>query len=160
MMVEKLATVKHRGGDLFIYPLSTTTTGLWLVHGPYARLRAADPLAERGSAALRALAASGRSIPHPTDFKSVGAEILKLAGVRSWAVFERDASTVHLELGGGSMRLVPHENRTEESQGHIPMEKLAIQLPLDASAEQVGEAIDRALELCQKADKGRFSVGE
>jgi hypothetical protein len=155
--VKKMASIQRLGDGIYLYPNSTTTAGVWIAHGPYARLGVADPAASKGEAALRALASSTQGIPHPTDWKLVGVELLKLAGVRSWRAFDRNANSVGLELNESNLCVLPYENRMADRRCHVPRHDLAIELPLDASAEQVGEAIERALELCGRADGEKTS---
>ena len=80
-----LAGIYQLKDRIFIHPWQLTETGLGMGTEPYVALPLEVEPANLGKAALDALNQSGRTVPHPTDWKAQRAARLKAAGVKSAA---------------------------------------------------------------------------
>jgi hypothetical protein len=94
------------------------------------------------------LNASQESVPHPTDWKSVAAPLLELAGVKSWTTLSKGAKTVNFEVEGGKLEIIPYRNGGS-AKGFVAISDKAIELSADASAEHIGAAMEMGLARCE-----------
>jgi len=99
---------------------------------------------------LGALSRSGRTVPHPAVWHGLAAPRLKAAGVRSEKAFQSGARSVDVERAGRDLQIEPSRNggTQGDGKGFVPLPELTITLPLNSSAEALGEAVRAGLERC------------
>ena len=97
---------------------------------------------------LSVLSRSGRIIPHPTEWTSVDEDnaILEAAGIKRWNTFRKGASYLSVSLRE-ELSLTPTVNEGGQGFAHLPDQ--AIRLPVNATALEIGEAVQRALGRCR-----------
>lgn len=149
MKEDREVCIYERRGSLFVRTCLQTEVGLWLEQGPCKMLPSSAEPTVIGEAARDALARSGKTIPHPTEWKSVDEDnpILELAGIKRWSTFRKGARALGVSLYDDRIELIPSEN--EGSEGFGPLTDDALRLAPDASAEELGTAINEALRRCK-----------
>jgi hypothetical protein len=109
-------------------------------------------LAEVGEAVLTALSTYVDGAPHPTEWKGIGKPFLAATGYRSYKSLHSRAKMVHVDVDGDLTRLVPTLNggSTGPDRGFTELPDKAVALRTGAPAETLGEAVIRALDLCEQ----------
>jgi hypothetical protein len=134
-----------RGNDVFIHASSQTTAGVWIFSPPCARLDAASPDADVGLGVLEALGGSQSGVRHPAVWTGLITPLLKLAKVKSWATFAKNASCADAVEESGRITVIPTRNLGEK-EGFV--EDPAGSIVLDApTPDALGAAAKRALGL-------------
>ncbi len=147
--MKRYACVYCRKGDLFFRSLSQTTVGVLIGSDLISVLNETNSSADKGNAALKALCGFVQGIPHPTSWRSDDDDPLHAAaGVRTWATFVRGAAFVGIELENDTLTFNPSLNKGAKD-GFKPLSGKSVQLRGDASAEEIGMALDRAFSLCE-----------
>ena len=149
-MSSRVAHVYQLKDRLLIHPLLETTAGVLIAAEPYATLSLETEAHGLGHAVLAALAHSGRTVPHPTDWKAMAAPRLKAAGVRSEKAFQTGTRNVFVERDDRGFQVESTRNggAKGEDKGFAPLPD-SIALPLAATPEQLGAAIRVGLAKCQ-----------
>src|SRR5262245_44817058 len=142
MSKPRLANVYARASDLIIAPSSLTVCGVWIGASPVSRLVRTVPAEQIGAAVRQALAASQCDVPHPTDWKSVGTELLTVARLRSWNALERAAASCSVVSQADVLRVIPHRNGGTKGpdRGYHPLEEYVIEIGITSSDEELGTA--------------------
>jgi hypothetical protein len=144
----QMASIYERDGKWYVRPKGYTVTGLWIGTSPLIELDARDTRDRKGEAVLGALSASQHGIPTPSDGNTVAVPLLEAAKVRSWSEFMKKARSVHVEREGERLKVMPYRKRDRTgAQEGIPDE--AVELPITASAKEVGAAVEEALSRCK-----------
>jgi len=145
----KRAGIYQLKDRIFIHPWQLTETGLGMGTDPYVSLPFEVEPVDLGKAALDALKQSGRTIPHPTEWKAQGAARLKAAGVKTEKAFQTKASYVCLELRGGQILVDPSRNggTKGDSKGFEAIAGFTIPVEADAPAVDLGNAICKGLRI-------------
>lgn len=144
----KLAEVYERLDKWYFGSQSKATTGLWFGTPPLIVLSRHDPRQRKGEAALEVLNASQEGLPLPEDTRSVIVPLLTKAEVRSWPEFMKKAKCVGLELENNQLTLIPHR-QIPQSKGSLEgIEGQDIVLPANASLEEIGAALEEAMNRC------------
>lgn len=122
--------------------------GVGLDSEPYLALPLEVDATDLGKSVLAALRESGRSVPHPTVWKGLGAARLKAAGVKSERAFQIGSRYVSVELEEGGFLIEPSRNggTKGDAKGFAPLPGHAIALDADSTADGLGNAIRRALQ--------------
>ncbi len=144
----KLAEVYERDDKWYVGPLSRATTGLWIATPPLIQLHKRDSRQCKGQAAIEALNASQHGVPVPADNEDLVGPLLALAGVKSWAAFMSKAKYIGLELENDQVTVMPHRKLPRPKGALEGMPEKAIVLPADASAEEIGAALEEAMSRC------------
>ena len=147
-MNKKSASIYERKGSIYITASLRTEDGLWIEDGPCTKLDLTETSMDIGDALLEALSRSGRVIPHPTEWKSVDEDnpILDAAGIKRWRTFRRGTRCLSIALLE-ELTLTPTAAEGSQGYAHLPDEM--IRLPVSATANDVGNAVRRALSLCR-----------
>jgi hypothetical protein len=105
------------------YSESRTVAGVWVAGSPFITLSLTSDADEVGRAVYEALAGSRDGVPHPSDWKSIPAERLGAAGMRSEADFMRGARLLNISYDGSRISLEPTKNggTKGEDKGFIPL---------------------------------------
>ncbi len=143
----KGCAVFKRNDDWYFHGLTRTTAGVLIATAPYRRI-SIESAAQLGQVCLEAIQTVTDSVPHPTEFASHFQPMLELAGVKSWGQFTRNAPYVDVIADHESYRISPTRNAGPK-QGYDAATAGPITLPLDASAKQIGEAVQQAFDLCE-----------
>ena len=108
----KSATLYLRSARFLIHCSSQTTNGVWVLTRPCIALDGGVSDSEVGAAALSALQASRRGVPHPRQdqWRGLFEPMLELAGVKSWKAFVTGAACLDLALEGETVTLTPMRN--------------------------------------------------
>jgi hypothetical protein len=134
---------------LFIHPWQMTDMGLGIAGEPYVALPLDADSASLGNAALKALDQSGRTVPHPSDWKAQAAPRLKAAGAKSEKAFQTHACYVSIELEGSRLLVEPWRNggTKGDKKGFVPLPELSMAVEANISAVDLGNIIRKALQL-------------
>jgi hypothetical protein len=129
--------------------------GLGIGSEPYVALPLGVDAANLGKSVLEVLGQSGRTIPHPTVWKGQGAERLRAAGVESERAFQASSRYVSVERNDDGFLIEPSRNggTKGDAKGFEPLPSHAIALDSDGSAEELGNAIRKGLEISQEQSK-------
>jgi hypothetical protein len=133
-----------------VHPWNKTTMGLGMATEPYVALPLDTDANVLGKAVLDALAQSGRTIQHPTQWKGLAAPRLKAAGVRSERAFQSGSRYVNVDRQDGGYLVCPSRNggTRGDEKGHEPLLDRAISLASDSTATEIGAAIREGLAIC------------
>jgi hypothetical protein len=140
-----IAAVHLWRGKFLVHPRSRTTDGVWIFAGPVSALELDCSDAQISDAVRSALAASRSGIAHPSDWNSLGQELLRAAGNPSRRTFQADKVTVDVEVEpDGSVFIVTFENRGPKhgsvEKGRVPLSSRA------KTGDELGARIREALE--------------
>lgn len=119
------------------------TRAMWVHDGEFERLDADASPEELGSAVLMAISRSTTVAP-PEPTKKHLAPLLRASKTKTWSSFMDGARLVHIDNEPGGYELTPMENEGPRKGFTFIQAKLA-RLPNDATAEQLGDALVRAL---------------
>ena len=149
MLGMRRAAIHQLKDRLFIHPWQMTDMGLGIASEPYVALPPeADP-ASLGNAAMEALSQSGRTVPHPSDWKAQAGHRLKAAGVKSEKAFQTHACYVSIELDGSRLLVEPWRNggTKGDKKGFTPLPDLGMAVEANIAAVDLGNIIRKALRL-------------
>jgi hypothetical protein len=96
-------------GQIYLYPDSKTTAGLWVGGEPVSSSDPGYPF-ELGRAILSALAGSKEGVPHPSVWDDTSAFFLKFVGAKSFRAFHGSARYVSIELQDDRVTFTPYRN--------------------------------------------------
>ena len=130
---------------LIVHPSSQTTAGVWIAQEPLLVLDVDAPSSEKGRALRDSLAASVSNVPHPRSWAHHFDRFLEVADVKNWRAFVKNTRSVGVEDDGVSLILTPSRNQGARD-GFTELLDRARQLPADASDEELGKALDAALD--------------
>ncbi|MGO8974320.1 MAG: contact-dependent growth inhibition system immunity protein [Steroidobacteraceae bacterium] len=106
-----------------------------------------------GERVLEALAGSRIDFPtpRPDQYREMSAPVLAVAGVRSWMTLQRSATLCTLTADGSSVAIEPTLNggSTGEGRGYRPLATNRVMLPVDASADAIGNAVIESFAKCK-----------
>ena len=127
--------------------------GLWMSVEPVERLPASSDFEEKGAVVLRALAHSRQGVENPENWKVVS-PILRAVGVHSRAELKRITRCCSVDWRDEGYRINPWRSLGPRS-GEEGIPGADIHLPADASAEDIGRALEKAFAACEPfpADK-------
>jgi len=74
--------------------------------------------------------------------------IPKLAGVKSWNTFVKNARCVNVKVAGGKVLFTPSRNKGPK-QYFEPIVDDAVELPVGSSEELIGDALREAFTQCK-----------
>jgi hypothetical protein len=134
-------------GTLIVLSEVKTTVGLGMAAPPIIVLQTQDPLA-LGHAVLEALAASGRVVPHPTDWREHDrqsklefAPLFEAAKVKTWSGVQRHCALIDISESAGKLSLTIWERAS--GQSYVPSDAGSREL-LDPSPAAIGTEIMQA----------------
>ncbi len=147
----KFATIYLYGDSLYFHPLSETTQGGWIATGPFIKVKSECIAIAKGKFALEVLEASREAIPHPASAECHEAPLLELAGQKSLETFWSESKRLSLDVEGDLLKVVPvakyNPSIGRGGIGYNPDQ--IIELPRNASAREIGLAIEEALRRCE-----------
>ena len=143
------AAVYQLKDRILVHPWQRTDMGLGMGSEPYLALPLEIDAANLGKSVFEALGESGRTIPHPTSWKGQGAARLRAAGVKSERAFQTGSHYVSVERKGSRFLIEPSRNggTKGDAKGFEPLPSHTIALGSDASADDLGNAIRKGLEI-------------
>jgi hypothetical protein len=101
-----------------------------------------------GDTVLKVLHGSQESIPQPTKWNDEFWEMLDLAGVKTWATFQKGASCIGFESDRGWLTMRPFANKGARD-GYTPLQEKNFCIPCDSTPEAIGNAVQKAVSLCE-----------
>ena len=139
-----------RPNGYIIQPQSRTTAGVWIGCEPIQTMARDVALTTLGQAIREVLAASRDAVAHPTDWKGLLLPLFKCAKIRSWNALQKSAKMCGVEESNSELRIVPTRNggTAGSDKGYHSLPEKAILLEADCAPEQLGKALEQALELC------------
>lgn len=144
----KSSVIYRRKDGWYIHSESKTSTGAGIASPPYIKQPATVGAFELGSEVFHALQDSGQAVPpYPKDWNAVFAPMLELAGVQTWGQFMKGAPSLGVQLDDGGIEIISMRN--DGRGNYVAVDAAPIVIAADASPLQLGEAILRALELCE-----------
>ncbi|MFO0907107.1 MAG: contact-dependent growth inhibition system immunity protein [Isosphaeraceae bacterium] len=144
----KQAVAYSKDQVYYIHASSRTTAGMWIATPPFLKVAADGDVKALGDAILQALNASTDPVPQPTNWSGLIAPLLELAGVKSWGTFMRRAKCLEVGMDGEKLRLTPNRNLGSK-EGFEASPSKAVELPVTSSPEQVGTAVEEAMNRCE-----------
>jgi len=129
-------------------PYNKTTAGAWIGAEPIVKLPRDAPAAVLGTTVIELLAASTGPVPHPTDWKKLLEPLLAAAGVKSWRTLAAGAKSVSVESDDAFYTVCP--NARDRRNNFLPLPERNIRLPISATAEELGRAIQEGASLCEE----------
>jgi hypothetical protein len=144
------AAVYQLKDRVLIHPWQQTTMGLSIASEPYVSLPLDADAAALGDSLLTALSLSGRTVPHPTSWKRLGAARLSAAGVKSERAFQLGTRSLMAQREAQGVRLEPSRNggTKGDAKGFAPLPEFSMSLPLTSSARTLGTAVRACFERC------------
>lgn len=139
------ASVNKRVDGWYFHAYSRSN-GAWVGTPPFFKLPLEASCDCLGEAINTALDRSLEDVPWPTNWDAVIQPLLDLAAVKSWNVFARTAKHVSLVLDGPVLSLLPCR---QHRGSFFFLEDLAFQVTADTSPKGKGEALQRAIALCE-----------
>jgi hypothetical protein len=144
-MTVQSAFVYERQGKLFVRTSSKTTLGSWTEVGECTVMDVTGPPEALGDAVRKHLAASTTGVP----FRGRGAPkepdlLVQAANAGSRRTFDKTARCISVEADSSQVVVSPHKN---DRPGFTVIPGSEIRLPAHAEAENLGRAIQRAVEL-------------
>jgi hypothetical protein len=148
----KSAAVYRLKDRILVHPWQRTDMGLGIGSEPYLVVPIEVDAANLGESVLRALGESGRTIPHPTVWKGRGADRLRAAGVKSERAFQAGSHYVSVEHKGSGFLIEPSRNggTKGDAKGFKPLPSHTMALDSDSSADDLGSAIRKALDIAHE----------
>ncbi len=145
----KAASVYKRSDGWYFHADSTTTVGVGIGTPPNIKLRNDASDEALGRAVLEALAGSKEGVPHPTpkEGEKLFKPMLDLAGVKTWAAFAKNASSVDIRVDDQGLNIEPWKNEGAK-MGFVPIPGVSVRTPLASSASEIGVALKKAIALC------------
>jgi hypothetical protein len=123
--MKKRASIYYRQSKLFIQADSRTQSGIWVGDGPV------DVLEEHSEAVAdavqTALQYSRHGVPTPRPSEDLTVETRKLAGVKSWRTFVKNATLLCAALDGEQLTLTPYR-RVDRAGNYVPQPERALKL--------------------------------
>jgi hypothetical protein len=134
---------------VLVYSLDKAKSGVWLA-GEFATLLVDASPENLGAAVEQALTASRFDVPHPQDWRNVGANVLVVAGKKSWRALEKGAVAAHLFRDRSGVRITPTRNGgpTGDDRGFHELTDRTQSLDASASHLEVASGVIRALAEC------------
>jgi hypothetical protein len=129
-------------------PYNKTTAGAWIGVEPIVKIPPDAPAAVLGATLIELLAASTGPVPHPTDWKKLLEPLLTAAGVKSWRALAAGAKSVSVESDGAFYTVCP--SARDRRNNFLPLPERDIRLPISATAEELGKAIQKGASLCEE----------
>jgi hypothetical protein len=147
----KRAVVYLRSNGWFLHAISKTTDGVGIETPPRIKLESDAPPHEIGHAIFEVLQGSTQGLPHPSvaELERGFKPMMDLAGVKTWDAFARRTSSVSIRTDPPSEWLIvePWENAGTK-RGFVQMPNLSVRVRMDAPLAEIGEAIQKAMQLC------------
>jgi hypothetical protein len=94
------------------------------------------------------LEASRHNIPHPTSCDGLFEPLLELAGVKSWGKFMKGSLCLGIGDDGEWLSFEPTKNQGPR-RGCTWLGEKNFRIPHGSTAEEIGNAVQRAIELCE-----------
>ncbi len=145
----KLTTIYERGDTWYFEPYSRAITGLWVATPPLLRLDKDASAKHKYEAAMEALNSSQEGIPLPSDEEDPSAPFLAMAKTNSWAAFMKTSRVIDVELHNGRLTITPQRRLRRPAGALEPISERALDLPADASPEEIVKAMDEAMSRFQ-----------
>jgi hypothetical protein len=147
----KEAVVYRRSNGWFLHAISKTNVGVGIETPPRIKLGSDAPPHDIGHAAIEVLQGSTQGLPHPSvaELERGFKPMMELAGVKTWDAFAKHASSVSIRTDPQSEWLIvePWENAGTK-RGFVQMPNLSVRIRTDAPLAEIGEAIQKAMQLC------------
>jgi hypothetical protein len=139
-----------RKGAILMHASSRTTDGVWILTGVCVKLPADTGDATVGAAVRARLAESQNGVPHPKIWKGLFDPVLEAAGVKSWGVFVRGASSVSIHETSEGLSVQPMRN--QGTDGFRVMKEAVFGVPSPSSDESIGAALREGIRMSCVAD--------
>jgi len=144
---EQGAAIYRLGDSTFVHSMNKAASGVWLA-GDFAVLLPPGALPEDvGAAVHRALIASRHNVPHPTNWSSVGKQVLVVARKKTWRALEKGAVLTHVMRDSTGIRVTPTRNggSAGDDRGFHQMTGREHTLDARASHRELATVVARAL---------------
>ena len=106
----KSATAYSRRGKVFIHSSSKTKDGVWILAEPAISISDVIDANVAGASVMQCLDGSRVGVDHPKSFSALFSPVLRLAKVKSYKEFAREAKCVEILEDGGVIGFFPREN--------------------------------------------------
>jgi hypothetical protein len=128
-----------------------TTAGVWVASAPAFRVHREELATVLVKTVRVAVSSSEDGIPHPSEWKGVGAPVLEVARVRSWTALQRASCLCGVEATEEGLIVVPTRNGgvTGGDRGFHHLRNLAIRVTDSDSGDDLLQALLRAEKLCE-----------
>ena len=145
----KGASVDLRKSSYVFCSSAKTTQGYWVNSEPCIELAADCSLRELGESARRVLEASKVGAAPLTRSWPGGMfpPLARLTGVKRWSEFVRGTQHCELYEDGSLITITPCQNRGTRGFFYLP--DAAVRVPREASAIQIGQALNEAIKRCK-----------
>jgi hypothetical protein len=145
----KNASAFKRDDGWYFHADCKTTDGLWIESSPRIKHSVDATSSVLGQAVIEVLSGSKEGVPRPplAELHEEFTPLMELAGVKTWAAFARRASSVVISADNEWLTFEPWENAGTK-MGFIPISGVSVKARRDAPAEEIGEALKKAVRLC------------
>jgi hypothetical protein len=149
-------SVYYRKGVWYLRPVWTSTAGFHIGGEPLLVVPESAEAHERVVALRKSLIASRRTVvalSTTAGNRKLREPYLKAAGVRSWSAFfiKGEVRAVDVDMLGGKLLFTPM-SYSYKDKGYTGMSASVIEVPADASDDEIDAALKRALSLCVFVD--------
>jgi hypothetical protein len=146
----KRAEAYKREKKIYLYPMSKTTTGLWIGTFPGFIFDETESHSDKGKHVRDVLRHSQEGVPHPTDWDGFMQKFLKEVGAKSWNKFAKTALSCTIDLEGDELVFLPYKNSgPKENYAFVPIKDRKMTVSFDASDEELGLLLEKAFEACE-----------
>jgi len=146
----KRAGAYKKEQNIYLNPMSKTTTGIWIGASPRIIIDESEPPSIKGKHVRKALKHSQEGVPHPTDWDSFHQAFLKEVGAKSWSKFAKNALSCSIELQGDRLRFLPYRNSgPKDNYAFVPIRDREMTVSVDAPDEELGLLLEKAFDACE-----------
>ena len=144
----KHVTIYERKNVFYIRASSKTNVGVWIEDGECYAVNVDSNYEEIGECVCMALDKSRTNIPHPTDWKDIGAPLFKAARVHNWSTFGKIAKCIHI-YKDENFCIIPTINKSKVKEGFVEKASHIISIPMNTGLAELGRNIKEAWLLCE-----------
>lgn len=146
----KRAGAYKRDKNIYLYPMSKTTTGLWIGTFPGIAIDDRKSPLEKGKSLREVLQHSREGLPHPRDWDALLELFLKEVGAKSWSAFAKNALSCAIDLKGDQLVFLPYRNSGAKNHyNFLPLEDRKMSISSGATDEELGLLLEKAFDACE-----------
>jgi hypothetical protein len=136
---------------VLLHPWQKTTEGVGIGSEPYATVSPQATAYRLGEVVLIALAASGKSVPHPKSWNNVARPRLEAAGVNSETAFHNGTLSVTVNWRDDVLSFEPSRNggASGAEKGFHPLPEASVSVAAGAGPETIGATLRSAIKRCR-----------
>jgi hypothetical protein len=146
----QFASVYRIDDRLIVHSMDRAKSGVWIGGEFVVALPSVGAGTELGAAVRKALVEARQNVPHPSDWRDAGRVVLDASGKKTWRALQKAAVLVEVRRDLSTIRVVPTRNggTAGDDRGFHELTDRELVLRLEASSNEIAEAVLAALEAC------------